>query len=215
MSARKNRTVPKVEQVDGPAIISHDFAQTRHVTTRAGAQKGWERLTVYEREFRLGRLASREIVPSATWHKLFDDDGFLGCAGLPYKVADEVNKAFARRDAAKEFDEGWRICNASWPAGFDPGRIKVAGCPGSFCDTQRDVKDFWRRVETSMGQNDWMICRRVCGDGYKVAEAVTSIAPAYRDETLVRFREAVDALILAMERSRNNRTALALSERNS
>ncbi len=200
---RKQRAKPQPRiEVDGPAVVTRDFAQTRHVTTRAGAQKGWERLTVYEREFRLGRLASREIVPSSDWHKLFDDDGFRGYTGLSLKVAAEVGKAFARRDAAKEFDEGWAICNASWPTGFDPNRIKVAGSPGSFVDHQRDTKGFWRRIESSMGTNDWMICRRVCGDGYKVAEAVTSIAPSYRDETLVRFREALDALIVAMERTR-------------
>lgn len=181
--SRKPRT-PTSETVDGPAVVTADFAQTRHVSARAGAQKAWERLTVYEREFRRGHLIckARCITTDAT--------------------REEAARACDRRDACRDFDEGWAICNASWPAGFDPGRIKVAGCPGSFCDHQKDVKDFWRRVELAMSTNDWMICRRVCGEGWAVAETVKLIAPAYKNIALERFREAIDGLVIAMGRSR-------------
>jgi hypothetical protein len=170
---------------DGPARITDDFAQTRHISTRAGARQAWERLTVYEKEFRLGHLADRKR------------------AGISKaNFEDEVKRALERRDAAKEFDEGWAICSASWPAGFNPDSIKVAGCPGSFVDHQRDVKRFWERVRQEMGTNDWMICRRVCGEGYKVAETIASITPAYQAVTLARFREALDALIEVLARCR-------------
>jgi hypothetical protein len=182
--SRKHHDRPKVDTVDSPAIIRPDFAQTRHISAHAGSQKGWERLSVYEREYRRGHLMDKAKTGST--------DG----------AREEGMRALERRDACYAFDEGWSICNASWPSGFDPGRIKVAGCPGSFVDHQRDVKGFWRRVELSMGTNDWMICRRVCGEGWAVAETIKMIAPPYRNVALVRFREALDSLITAMERSR-------------
>ncbi len=168
------------EDPDEPAIITSDFAQTRHVATRAGAKLGWERLAIYEKEFRLGHLCCKARCTSTEATKV------------------EVGRACDRRDAALAFDEGWRICNASWPSGSDLNRVRVVGCPGSFVDHQRATKDYWRRVEQCMGVNDWMICRRVCGEGYKVAETVISIQPGYRDSTLARFREALDALIDGM-----------------
>lgn len=172
------------DEIQAPAIISDDFAQTRNVTTRAGAKKGWERLTVYEKEFRLGHLTDKKRCTSNA------------------ATEEEIKKSFERRDAAKEFDEGWAICLASWPAGFDPNRIKVAGVPGGFCDHQRDVERFWERVRQEMGTNDWMICRRVCGEGYKVAETIAAITPSYRDASLVRFREALDALVEVLAKVR-------------
>jgi len=172
------------DEIQAPALITEDMAQTRNVTTRAGAKKGWERLTVYEREFRLGHLTDKKrcLTKSST--------------------EEEIKKSFERRDAAKEFDEGWQICLASWPAGFDPNRIRVAGVPGGFCDHQRDVKRFWERIRQEMGTNDWMICRRVCGEGYKVAETIAAITPSYRDAALVRFREALDALVEVLAKVR-------------
>lgn len=170
--------------IQTPAIITDDHAQTRHVTTRAGAKKGWERLTVYEKEFRLGHLTDKKkILNEAT-------------------KAEEIKKSFERRDAAKEFDEGWQICLASWPGGMDMNRIGVVGVPGGFCDHQRDVKRFWERVRQEMGTNDWMICRRVCGEGYKVAETIAVITPSYKDSALVRFREALDSLLDALGKVR-------------
>jgi hypothetical protein len=176
-------TAAEAVEIQGPAIITADHAQTRHISTRAGAKQGWERLTVYEKEFRLGHLCCK-------------------AAAAKHGIKEEVRRANARRDAAFAFDEGWRIINASWPAGFDPNRVRAAGISGSFVDVERATKQFWRRVELAMGTNDWMICRRVCGEGYKVAETVVSIQPGYRDSTLARFREALDSLIEAIAKAR-------------
>lgn len=173
------------DDIQSPARIHDDHAMTRHISTRAGSKTAWERLSVYEKEFRKGGLLDRERAKSS-----------------PGAMKDEIGKALERRDAAREFDEGWAICSASWPSGFNPDSIKVAGCPGSFVDHQRDVKRFWERVRQSMGTNDWMICRRVCGEGYKVAETIAAITPSYRDSSLVRFREALDALLEALARCR-------------
>src|ERR1043166_8553744 len=110
------------QDIEAPAIINDDYAQTRHVNTRAGAKKGWERLTVYEKEFRLGHLVDKKRC--------------LTKVG----TEEEIKRAFERRDAAKEFDDGWQICLASWPSGMDMNRVGVVGTPGGFCDHQRDVK---------------------------------------------------------------------------
>lgn len=172
------------QEPEAPARVTGDHAQDRVLSTRAGAQTGWQRLTIYEKEFRKGNLCckSRCTNPAAT--------------------QEEVRRALTRRDAAKEFDEGWILCNAAWPAGSDMNRVRVAGHAGSFVDFQRGTKDFWRKVQLNMGTNDWIICRRVCGEGYKVAETVIAIQPGYRDSTLARFREALDSLNEAIERVR-------------
>jgi hypothetical protein len=82
-------------------------------------------------------------------------------------------------------------------SGFD--QVKTSGgVPGAFVDHQREAKDFWRGVEQAMGTNDWMICRRVCGENYAVAVTVAAISPAYKFSSLARFREALDALVGAM-----------------
>lgn len=177
------KTSEAAQEPIGPAIITADHVQDRTLHTRAGTKLGWQRLPIYEKEFRLGHLCCK-------------------IAASKHGIQEEIKRANARRDAAEAFDEGWRICNASGFATFSPDRIQVVGCPGSFVDHQRDTKTFWRRVELSMGSNDWMICRRVCGEGCKVAETVISIQPGYRDSTLARFREALDALIIGISIAR-------------
>lgn len=164
---------------DSPARITADHVQDRHISTRAGSKLAWQRLPVYEREFRLGHLCCK-------------------IAASKHGMDEEVKRAYARRDAAKAFEEGWLICNASWPSGSDLNRVRVVGTPGGFVDHQRATKDFWRRVELAMGTNDWMVCRRICGEGHNVAKTVIAIQPAYRASTLARFREALDALIVGM-----------------
>jgi hypothetical protein len=57
-------------------------------------------------------------------------------------------------------------------------------------------------VEQAMGANDWLICRRVCGENFSVAETVSAISPGYRFSTLARFREALDALVEGMKRAK-------------
>lgn len=156
----------------------HLFRDHYRRETRAGAKKGWSRLTVYEREFRRGSFVCKERCTDAA------------------ATQAEMRRALDRYEAAKAFDEGWQLCSVSWPGsgGFDAVR-GGGGVPGAFVDHQRDVKDYWRRVEAAMGANDWLIIRRVCGENYSVAQAVSAISPAYKFSTLARFREALDALV--------------------
>jgi len=166
-----------------PAVVQADHAQARTLSGRAGAKAGWSRLTVYEREFRLGHLVCKEEAARS--------------------AREAEGRALDRLSAARAFDEGWQVCNASFPGGVDFDRVRTSGgVPGVFVDHQRDAKDFWRRVEQAMGTNDWMICRRVCGENYAVAAAVQAISPGYTFSTLARFREALDALVDGMKRAR-------------
>jgi hypothetical protein len=174
----------KEEQPDGPAVVRGDHVQDRVLSPRAGAKAGWSRLTVYEKAFRLGQLQCKDA----------------GDARV------EEARALDRLAAARAFDEGWQVCNASFPGarGWDEVR-SGGGTPGGFVDHQRDAKDFWRRVEQAMGTRDWQICRRVCGENCTVAETVQAISPGYKFSTLARFREALDALVEAMATARRRR----------
>jgi hypothetical protein len=170
--------------VEGPAILTGDHVQDRILSPRAGAKKGWSRLAVYEREFRRGALVCKERGAGA--------------------AREEEARVLDRFAAARAFDDGWRICNTPFPPGVDFDRVKVSGggTPGGFADHQRDAKDFWRRVQSAMGANDWLICRLVCGEGHSVAQAVMTVSPAYKFSTLARFREALDALVEGMKRGK-------------
>ena len=173
------------EKIECPAVITPAHVQDRALSATAGARKGWSRLTVYEREFRLGHLRCKER-----------------CATKEGAEA-EARLEADRFAAARAFDLGWQVCTASWPGGSGFDQVKTSGgVPGAFADHQRDAKDFWRRVEQAMGANDWLICRRVCGENFSVAAAVAAIGPGYRFSTLARFREALDALVGGMKRAR-------------
>jgi hypothetical protein len=182
----KTRKQPAVDEpIDGPAVIGPDHVRDRVLKATAGAKPGWSRLTIYERAFRLGHLLCKER-----------------CAGAA-ATREEEGRALDRFAAARAFDTGWQICQAGFPGGVDFDRVRTSGgVPGGFADHQRDTKAFWRRVEQAMGTNDWMICRRVCGENYAIAETVQAISPGYRFSTLARFREALDALVEGMKRAK-------------
>ena len=184
------KTVKRVENeqvIDGPAVIGADHVRDRVLSHQAGAKAGWSRLTVYERAFRLGHFKCKERCTSA------------------HATRAEEGRALDRYAAARAFDTGWQICSAGFPGGVDFDRVRTSGgVPGAFADHQRDAKAFWRRVEQAMGANDWLICRRVCGENYAVAETVQAISPGYRFSTLARFREALDALVEGMKRAKSS-----------
>jgi hypothetical protein len=184
MKAKKKQKAVASEAVEGPAVVTAAHTQDRMLSAAAGARKGWSKLTVYEREFRLGHLRCKDQVTKEA-------------------LEAELRREADRFAAARAFDLGWQVCTASWPGSGGYDQVKGGGgVPGAFADHQRDAKDFWRRVEQAMGANDWLICRRVCGENFSVAAAVTAINPGYRFSTLARFREVLDALVEGMRRVR-------------
>lgn len=64
------------------------------------------------------------------------------------------------------------------------------------------AKDDLKRIEDRMGKNDAKLVRMVCDEGFWPSEAVRSIDPGYRDATVPRFREAMDALVVAFDPTR-------------
>jgi len=92
------------EVVEGPAIVSGEHVRDRVLSSRAGAKAGWSRLTVYEKAFRLGQLKCKEASDARA----------------------EEARALDRFAAARAFDEGWQICNASFPGGRAWDEVGVA-----------------------------------------------------------------------------------------
>jgi hypothetical protein len=173
------------QEPEAPALIREHHVQDRFVNKGDREQSGWTALSVFERTWRKGQLAEKELIEKGG------------------KIAEEeARRAQARYAAGREFTELWLICQASFPGGSDYSRVRVVGTPGSFCDHQTASKAFLRRVEAAMGSRDWMIVRRVCGEDYAVADAVAQISPSYRKSTLARFRESLDALVDGMEAAR-------------
>ena len=191
MAKQQAKKTDDEEVIDGPAVTAEDHVRDRVLSPRAGAKAGWSRLTVYERAFRLGHLLCKERCSDSK--------------GGAVATREEEGRALDRLAAARAFDEGWQVCNAGFTRGVDYDRISSGGggVPGAFADHQRDAKAFWRRVEQAMGANDWLICRRVCGENFSVAETVQAINPGYRFSTLARFREALDSLVEAMATARH------------
>jgi len=171
------------QEPEAPAVIQADHVPRN--LDKVGSRSGWKRELDHDRAFRMGHLLCKERA------KVNDE-----------AKEREIEKAIYRRDAWEKFTECWLLCQANFPGGSDYNRVRVAGVPGSFCDAQIDTKRFMRAVEANLGSRDWMLCRRVCGEGWPIAKAVTDISPSYRDSTLARFRECLDALIEAMETAR-------------
>lgn len=166
-----------------PAKLQPDHIQDRHLD-KAGSRMGWRRELPHDAAYRLGKLLCKDR-----------------CTDERSKFV-EVGNAINRRDAWHEFTEKWLLCQANFPGGADYNRVRAVGIPGSFCDLEIDTKRFMEAVRTNLGTRDWMLCRRVCGEGWSIAAAVTDISPSYRDSTLARFRECLDALIEAFETAR-------------
>jgi hypothetical protein len=181
MTRQKTRTK---EHIEGPAVITDHHLRNR--TIDAGGNKAWSLLTGYEKAYNKGHLLCKELCTNATSRDK------------------ELARAHQRFAAARDLDLGWRRCLTPFPGGSDFDRVRSSGggTQGAFADHARDAKTFWRKVQAEMGRYDWMICRMVCCEGYSVSEAVMTVSPSYKYTTLVRFREALDALADAIQQAR-------------
>lgn len=182
-SAQRGSPTPE-DDILPPAVIGPDHVQDRTLSTRAGSKLGWSRLTVFEQAHRAGKLICKDKCTS------------------DIATQEEVGRALDRFLAGKRFMELWLISQASIAGSMDFSRVRCAGAGVPFTDTQFDAKTFLRALEANLGANDWMICRRVIGENYAIAETVNEISPSYRNSTLARFREALDALGQAFNKTR-------------
>jgi hypothetical protein len=172
------------DEVIGPALVTSEHVQDRILHTRAGSKVGWSRLTIFEQAHRAGKLIDKERCKS------------------DHATQIEVGVALDRFLAGKRFMELWLIGQASIGGSMDFSRVRCAGSGVPFSDTQFDAKTLLRAIEGQLGTNDWMICRRVIGENYAIAQTVNEISPSYKDSTLARFREALDSLCEAFNRVR-------------
>ena len=105
-----------------------------------------------------------------------------------------LERALDRRDAGIAFVEAWDIRDRGSKDSLDLNRGGSAASAAGISDAQIDAANLLRSWESRMGQNDWMLVRRVCGENYTVAQSVSEISPSYKDSSLARFREALTAL---------------------
>lgn len=105
----------------------------------------------------------------------------------------EIERSLDRRDAGNDFANAWSERTPGTRDSLDP-RPRGGGTSDGLTVAMIDAGKRLSCWEYRMGQNDWMLVRRVCGEDYPVAQAVVEISPAYRHTALVRFREALDAL---------------------
>jgi len=171
------------DEVQGPAKVTEAHVLDRVLHTRAGSKLGWSKLTVFEQAHRNGKLICKDL-----------------CKG-DAATKEQIGIALDRYIAGKQFMELWLISQASIGGSMDFSRVRCQGTGVPFSDTQFDAKTELRAIEAALSTNDYMICRRVLGENYAIAQTVTDISPSYRDSTLARFREALDALSEVLDRT--------------
>lgn len=172
---------PECEQIAQPAKITGMHIQDRKLTDERGREvigkTAWRNETQFQRACRLAQLVDKAMCT---------DDRAKGI---------EVERALDRRDAGIAFVEAWDIRESGGKDSTDLSRGGSAANAAGISDAQIDAANLLASWQHHMGQNDWMLVRRVCGENYGVAQAVAAISPSYKDSSLARFREAMDGLI--------------------
>lgn len=177
------------DDVAAPAIITPMHVQDRHTHTRAGSKMAWTRLSFFEQAHRLGHLIDRDK---------------CGPTEEDEKTKAEIGRALNRYNAGNEFTGLFLIGdpNSSFPGASDLSRVRVAGSKLPWSQHQHEARSELRLIKQCLGVRDYKIVEAVCGMDVKISKAVAAITPGYKFATLVRFREALDALIDAMETAR-------------
>lgn len=177
-STRKPRTVPKV-YIDGPAVITPMHELGRPCTDNDGKP-----IT--------GTAAWRNLSPLEAAHAKGQLDG----GSHKYSAADRLEagqnycKLFMIANGAGGRDSTQAMNISGSRSGFEP--------PQSMQDGIRSLA----KVELAMGARDMRIVRRVCGEGHRPADAIREICADYQDTVTARFREALDGLLEAFDRTK-------------
>ena len=170
---------PKLQEPEGPAVVTADHVQDRTLRIAAGSGLGWRKLTPFEKAHAKGQLVDRWKCPK----------------GDDVALKRETGIAVNRFEAGNRFAMAWKMAETSIPGSSDLNRVRSVGTPGSFVDHAIDAKKFLRAVEASLSPRDYLIIRRICGEDWPIGQAVASVSLGYGDSTLARFRESLDALI--------------------
>jgi hypothetical protein len=173
------------DDISGPAVISLSHVQDRKIADDRGKEiigkSAWRNETQFQRACRLGQLVDKAMC-------------------VDPKAQDvEIERALDRRDAGRSFVEAWDIRDRGSKDSLDLSRGGSAASVAGISDAQIDAGNLLRSWERHVGpsSNNWMILRRVLGENCHIAKVVAEISPSYRDSSLSRFRECLDALVSA------------------
>ena len=163
--------------VQEPAANHGDFVQDRAFRDDDGrivpGNRGWRRREPLVAAFEKGQLAGGK------YH-----------AATRYEAAVSYGRVFSTAQSSGR--DSTQALNVT-------GGAKGAGLPQAQADAIRALAV----IHSHLGQRDRMIVLMVCGEGYKPVQAVReTCGEDYRDTVPARFREALDALIEAMDEAR-------------
>lgn len=166
------------DPIEGPARLHEGHARSRLLGAQAGAPRGF----VNNHESTLDRYASKGLLASQSESHSDITSELRVTAGHAFR----------------------RLCERSRGSTRDSSQLVISGArsPGCISDDSAMAKNDLKRIEDRMGKNDAKLVRMVCDEGFWPSEAVRSIDPGYRDATVPRFREAMDALVVAFDPTR-------------
>ncbi len=180
MAKRRERSVPEPE---APAIVRADHAKDRLVSSAAGAPQAWRRRSVLELAYERGQL----------------DDG-------EGDARERAFRAKGRFDAGETYTKLFVVAQSSTKDSTDLDRIASVSTRAPLTMRQGEAIRALSAIENRMGMRDKRIVRMVCGENFHLSEAVlATCGESYRYSVIVRFREALDALLEAIESARRGR----------
>ena len=187
---RSSRRVRCEEEPMGPAIAREDHIRDREISPAAGAPKGWRVLSVLELAHERGQLDDREG----------------DAQGRRYRAA-------RRLEAGDFYAKRFMVAQST---GLDSTAIDCVASVSTrrtLSEGQAEAIRALAKIENHMGLRDRRIVRMVCGENFRLNEAVMSVCgKSYRQSVTLRFREALDALVEALEAvRRHNRSPQRLA----
>lgn len=166
-----------VGEIETPAIVSPAHSQDRELSTVAGSPRGWRKLSPLQSAYEQGKL----------------------------RGGNSRYQAIDRYEAGKIYERHFDLSQTSGRNMLDLDRGFGSSGGSTLGQAQIDAIRALVTIESNLGTHDRTIIRKVCGEGGKPAEAVSFVAGAdYKDAVLARFREALDALIQAIEVARKH-----------
>ena len=175
---RTRRRAHHVEETLGPAIVRAEHVKDRAVSLGPGAPKAWRARSVLEIAFERSQL----------------DDGEGDGLGRKFR-------AKRRLDAGQIYAKLFVVAQTSGKdSTTDLDRIASVSTRLPLTERQAEAIRSLAAIERHMGARDGRIVRMVCGENYHLSEAVLSACGrSYRQSVMPRFREALDALVEAVE----------------
>jgi hypothetical protein len=154
-------------------VVTPLHRQDRELTKVAGSPKAWSKWTPHEAAFNQGKLSG----------------------GNGYTPE-------ARFMAGQRYAEVWDAAQSAGRDSTQAQNISRGFGGGSISQAQSDAIKALVAIDSHMGQRDRIIIRMVCGEGYFPSEAVRLACGDYKDTVSARYREALDALVDAVEEAR-------------